>query len=372
MRFYDNTVLWNKKVSELGENQALAGYVDRFKKYAYGPDTSALGKLNINLFEYAVAIFDAKEATTTVRLAQAVWAQKQQVMSITGTLNIGASIPWNNDWNKRLPGGSDKCVIVVDYVKGVSYELWAAGQPSISLVDWFWIFKSWGGPNGKAGYVPDSQAWLGVASAEKINNIYGPSTLGSRGCGLPKSALTVRVDELVAGKIEHALPLTISNPMYGLPMANPMTNYLAPGAGVTCGFYLDPARKLEYALKMPPTGQDGTNIFTRDKTIPSGMRFALRITDAGIEAWLNSRGFAGAKRNTARIFAVALRDYGAIVAETGGWGVGVECESMSSPGATQKYVQLGLVKENETSKTPSNDLLYGLISYGQLYVVDFE
>lgn len=370
MRFYDSSVLWNKKASELGQNKYLSNYVDRFHKYAYGPDPSALGKLNINLFDYSVAIFDARQANTTVRLAQAVWAQNQQTMSVTGTLKIGDAIPWNQDWLKRLPGGSDKCILIIDYSKGISWEIWGAGQPSYSCIDWFWIFKAFGGPNGKAGYQPDSPSWLGVASAERINNIYGSSTMGSRGCGLPKSALTVRADELMSGVINHALPLTISNPMYGMPMANPMTNYLAPGAGYTSGFYLEPARKLEYAFKMPPTGQDGTNVFSRDKTIPSGMRFALAITDANIEAWLAQRGFIGPKKNTARIFAACLREYGAVVAETGGWGVGIECESISSPGASEKYKSLGLLNEGETSANPSGDLLHGLLSYGSLYVVN--
>jgi hypothetical protein len=44
--------------------------------------------------------------------------------------------------------------------------------------------------------------------------------------------------------------------------------------------------------------------------VPEGTRFSLDLTDAEIEAWLDSRGYTGTLRKTARTIAVALREYG--------------------------------------------------------------
>jgi len=189
-----------------------------------------------------------------------------------------------------------------------------------------------------------------------------PGTYSERGMGIEKLALITTADEVASGAIPHSLEMTVFNTMFGGPSCSPD----APGAGVDCGFFLPPSTKVEW-----PNGYNGTcganNIPTtsamRSRTVPEGMRFALDITDAQINAWLDSRGYAGAKRETARIFAVGLRDYGWIIAETGCWGAAIETDGVQNPEAAAKWRALGV---DETS----GNLLHGLLTRENIYVVN--
>ena len=59
----------------------------------------------------------------------------------------------------------------------------------------------------------------------------------------------------------------------------------------------------------PPAGQFeliGTNadLAALARAVPEGARFSIDVTDAEIEAWLNSRGYTGSLRTTARTIAI--------------------------------------------------------------------
>ena len=84
-------------------------------------------------------------------------------------------------------------------------------------------------------------------------------------------------------------------------------------------------------------GAGAWTLSTSGTCSPDGLRIAVNITDAQINNWLDSRGFTGAKRNTARIFAVAMRDYGGIVLETGCYGIGMETDGLfdTRPGGSR-------------------------------------
>jgi hypothetical protein len=104
------------------------------------------------------------------------------------------------------------------------------------------------------------------------------------------------------------------------------------------------------------------------KTVPDGMRFALNITDADITKWLDSRAYTGRLRETARIFAVALRDYGFIIAETGCGGTHIETDSALYGNAAILWQNLGITKDG--TNTPKKNLIAGLITTQNLYVVN--
>ena len=108
---------------------------------------------------------------------------------------------------------------------------------------------------------------------------------GSRGIGVNYLAMLVRPWEIEKGVIEHALSMPI--------------------VGTSGQFFVAPATKLEHPGKVG--------------NIPEGMRFALKATDAEIDAYINSlTGVSTIKKRTIRIIFVALRDYGWFITDTAG------------------------------------------------------
>ena len=108
------------------------------------------------------------------------------------------------------------------------------------------------------------------------------------------------------------------------------------------------------------------------QAVPEGMRLAINITDPQIENWLDSRGYTGAKRRTAKIFAVAMRDYGAIILETGCWGINLETDGIldtRTGGSRDIWARNGITAISGNAN-PHGDLLAGLITQSNLYVVN--
>lgn len=390
-RFFSEDASWNKPVSVFGESAYLDKYAEILWDYGGGPEFRVDGKSRKtgggffpSFKNFSVPIYDIKTATKTARLFQATWAQNQ--LTLSDQLKIGDSIPWNPEWR---PGGysdlvnqTDRIMAIVDYESGLAYELWRVEEPKLGCFDFF-------GPNGQAGYDLNDQNHLCIAGVSKYTNLFTAkegSTIQGRGMGINKLALVTRADEVASGKIEHAMALTIANPMFGPTIAS---SYREAGAGSTKGFFLKPATRLEHSnpatLGLGDVTTAPIDDVERSKTNPSGMRFALKITDAEIENWLKKRdsdaqklgdkswSYSGAKSNTARIFAVAWRDYGAVVAETGGNGIGMEMDGIQGP-AKATWEKLGIVDETVPGQTedhyPVNDLFDGLITRERLYVVN--
>ena len=179
-----------------------------------------------------------------------------------------------------------------------------------------------------------------------------------RGMGaLQAMALLPTLDEVEKGSINHALNMETYGTMFG--PACPTSGGGTPG--VDCGYAVAPATRLEWWNG--PAGECGSvaqqNTPTdRAKTVPEGMRFALDMTDAQIDAWLDTKGYTGAKRTTARIFAVALRDYGWIISDTTCWTSATAVEGVANPQARARWAALGV-----TNITPqaNSEFLQGLI-----------
>ena len=283
-------------------------------------------------------------------------------------LAVGDKVPWNPQW---APGTQDdRIMAVVDYATGVTYEYWGVGEGSPACFDFM-------GPNVQAGFNPLGDGDICVAGASRYDDLFTASdadgtTIDGRGMGINKLALVTRADEVLQGEIRHALELSITNNLFGEPACDPIDSGTAPGAGTSCGFYLPPATKLEWtsgsAGRCGPTRPVDLSDENRARMIPAGLRIALDVTDAEIESWLDERDYDGAKRRTARVFAVALRDYGAVVAETGCWGVGVETDGLVDPVSRGKWARAGIVDDG--TDNPAVDLLDGLITKDRLYVVE--
>ena len=137
---------------------------------------------------------------------------------------------------------------------------------------------------------------------------------------------------------------------------------------MSCGFFVPPATKLERINPNIGCAAQVVNDLERSKTIPEGMRFALDISDPEIDQWLDSRKYTGKIRSTARVFAVALRDYGWIIAETGCHGMLIQTDSFVEGEAAPIWRnELGLTGTDP--KFPNADLIAGLITEKRVRVI---
>lgn len=225
----------------------------------------------------------------------------------------GTSMPWNPAW---LPAaGTDAQVIVLHPATGREWDLWQ---------------------------VRFANATVTATNGNLIPGDYRAKEDGfkpSRGCGIPYLAMLGRPEEIMLGEIRHALPMVIRN---------------TDGA-----LFVAPATKLEH----PEHSPDG---------IPEGMRFALRVSDGEIEAWLRSlpSDLAEETRQSARVVARALRDYGWFISDTGG-AASLQFESAAS--AHEKWRALGLDVRPFAGRLehPSNprNLLRGLMRDDRIYAI---
>jgi hypothetical protein len=344
----------NQPVATFGASKDLQEYSTRL--WNYGGGAAPKGRINVGFGDYSVPFYDAKDATTIARGYQATWAQN--LMSF-GTLPIGGAIPWNPTWKGGT--GNDGYLIIVDRVTDQVWELGGVGGPAANC--------AFNLANASAGFDPGASRHLCLSRVQKYSGLYtaDPSIVDGRGMGGAKAALLALADEVAAGIIPHALQLTIVPTMFG-PPCRPVNNASAVGAGSSCGFYVPPATKLE--RNNPDIGcpvKQAVTIEERRKTIPEGLRFALAVTDADIEQWLDSRAYTGPLRSTARVFAVALRDYGFIVSETGCFGMLIGTDSATVGPSAPKWRALGITG---AAPNPNIDLLAGLITPERIVVVE--
>jgi hypothetical protein len=164
---------------------------------------------------------------------------------------------------------------------------------------------------------------------------YEGSNIASRGVGIQYLAMLVRPEEIVAGKIEHALSMPIRNP--------------------DSSKYVAPATKLEHLS----TGAG----------IPEGTRFALNVTEAQIGSWIDSlpKGLPAETYRSAKIIAEALRDYGWFITDTSG-GAHLQFEDRITAGA--EWDRLGLGRDITVNyKNYPTDLLDGLLTPDRIYAI---
>jgi hypothetical protein len=251
------------------------------------------------------------------------------VVSTYGNMN-GKTMPWGKTWQ---PGpATDSQVIVIDPVTGREWNLWnvSFNESVISASNANLVQM---GVNSGDGSNPGNYL-------TKENGF-----IPSRGIGIQYMAMLVRPEEVKDGVIHHALATTIANT-----------------AGDKC---VPPATKIEHSEHGPaiPVGT----------AIPEGTRFALNVTDAEITTWINSFPSDLPNRttaqNTARIMAVALRDYGWFVSDSSGGGaMGFQIEGSGS--AESQWVSLGFGDfSSSNGKIYPRDFFDGLFSPLKIYAI---
>jgi hypothetical protein len=221
----------------------------------------------------------------------------------------GQSMPWNPQW--QAAPGTDAQVIVLDPEKGIEWNLWQV---------------AFDGRTVKA------------TNGSRVPGSYWTREVGfipSRGAGIPYLAMLVRGHEVAAGSIQHALAMPVIN---------------------TAGHkYFAPATKIEHPDK-------------RNNGLPEGIRFALDVSDAAIEKWIETlpEELPEATRKSARTIARALRDYGWFVVDTAGAAT-LQFESRLTAGDCWKIT--GLEPLEIDDKEYPRDLLDGLMTRDRIYAV---
>ena len=402
MRFTSPTASWNKPVSQFGAATGyLASLKDRFWLYAGYP--AAPGSFNVAFQDYSVPIHDLRTATST-NTVRAFMQQEYQSTSAFfdpafNHVQIGDYIPWNDQWQHGT--GNDRLMMAVNPATGEYWgyngtDLPLSGLGTNQCIDRGFPPFIPNGPNTNAGFNesnPNHKCFYtmgrNTVTAGTAGNAYtitDGATNTERGAGINKLIGITRAIEVDQGVIAHALEFTVTSTMFGQPLCSPAKGFSdtrAQGGG--CGFYLAPATRVEFTQdptnrcgnstengQINPQTYNSPTVANRLKTVPEGMRLAINITDPQIENWLDSRGYTGAKRRTAKIFAVAMRDYGAIILETGCWGINLETDGIldtRTGGSRDIWARNGITAISGNAN-PHGDLLAGLITQSNLYVVN--
>lgn len=270
------------------------------------------GDFNLGFDQYTFPVYYVKDAT-----------DQFTVKEVGGyTTNIGnTKIPFNPLW--EASPGSDSQIILLDPASGKEWNLW---QVSVDVTK-----KLVNISNGNLVSAGEERDGVPGNYWTKENG-FKPS----RGIGIQYFAMLVVPEEIQQGKIEHALTFAVPNP---------------DGT-----FSVPPATKIEH-----PTWPGGG--------VPEGMRFALNVTNAQIDSWIASlpAELSAQTKRSARIIAVALRDYGWFITDTGGntkW----QFEDRKSAGAEWDALGLGVDKRIGTKKYPK-DLLDGLLQRDRVYAI---
>lgn len=354
VRWFADDASWNRPAAELGRApDRVQPFARRLWDHAGGDDRAGFWKPAF--VDYSVPAYEASTATGRARVFQTSWSEKLFTFGVPPA----TVIPWSPRWK---PGtGNDNILLIVDgerawKVAGVGQAAWNCMQLGNIVA---------------ANSTPDVGEELCVSDVRITERLLsgsdGVDVGKDRGNGMPKAALVARAEEVRAGAITHALEMTITNTMFGAPACDPVDR--APPDVDSCGWFVPPGRQLERANPVIAGCHQGQSFTPADRarTIPGGMRFALNVSDDEITDWLDQRGYTGPLRRTARIFAVAMRDYGWIIAETACFGVGIETDGIVGP-ARDLWAELGI--EPNGTGWPHRDLLDGLATPERVWVVD--
>lgn len=380
---FDPLAPWNVPVCGLARDPRSDEWRDRFWYWShYNPRVTGLpqttpstGRHNIMfgldadpLVDFSVAVYDARDATGWIRVFQRNgWRGSMYP-------DNGGAIPWNPAW--KASWGSDAMMVILDPTTGREWDLWGVVQsgPGIIANDtecWHWklAFFIPGGP-----YVSGQDLCVGSVNLIRTADLagimdyrtYGGNAPGARGVGIQESAMLVTPEAVASGRIRHALMMPVYNTMTG---PNPCTEaeFAAGKLGQECGHAVAPAGNFEregtfdQGCVAPIDGPVSAETYRRT-TIPEGIRYALDLTPAEIEAWLDQRGYTGARRSTARVFARALVEFGWFITDTSCYGADFQVASGVNPATAAAWRALGIHDDGR-------DLLDGLFRRDRIYTV---
>lgn len=311
-------------------------------------DASGAVRLALTYDWWTWPVQDRANATTTINIwpNPDVWSESARWSTWAARLaaKYPLQVPWNPDlWRTgSSPAGTNPDLgVIVNNADGSGWELLGLRKPAwwqVPAVAW----------QATPGLFQPTRYRAGDYIAD-MAHVRNATTLGhyqGRGCGdVAKITGLVRGRHLLDGLIPFAVAIAAPT-QWG------------PGAR-----YVPPATRVEWSDRSPY----GTSLVIPPGDTPAapphGSRFALSITDAEIDAWLDSRSYTGALRRTARTFAVALRDFGWWIAETGTGQSQIESTGINGPDATAFYLA-GI-----TTRTTALTLLDGLITRDRTYTV---
>jgi hypothetical protein len=371
---------WNVPVCGLTQDPRSADWANRFYYYSHynkymggDPSQATDSTLHTVMFgldanpvnDFSVAVYDAKDATTTARVFQrSGW---------DGAMNTGngATIPWNPTW--RASTGSDALLTIIDHTTGHEWTLWGLVQSTYSLPlndtqCWGWI--PYGYQRGTDLCVGSADMSKNAAGTTPINtNTYAGNNPATRGSGIDEYALLATPQEASTGQIRHALAMPVFNTMNGGPgQICTQTQMNTTAFGSTCGNAVAPAGQFEsgsvggHGCGNNPPAAALTDTTYRQTTIPEGTRFALHMTDQDIETWLNTRGYTGQKRVTAKAFAVALVNYGWFITDTSCYSADFQVSGSANPQTAAAWRADGITGDGR-------DLLQGLITKTNVWTI---
>lgn len=380
--------VWNQPVCNLPQYSKSAEYAERFYNWANvndgTPATSTVrGKLGMGLdfpkptpFDpdgtrniWSRNVYSASDATTTTKVRSHKWPSNldgtkwndNPVLAKPGysSYNPETSIPWNPAWKTGQAGDNE--IVIIDESSGRIYEIWGYWKTDFDRLAKCQLND------------PSRICAMSVNIGRDIDgNIIDYRTFeglhGDRGVGFSKLITFTRPQEILAGEIRHALGVAAPSTMYGPPCTAEQLGTAAEGN--TCGVAFAPATKIEHGDRITPDylRSPYNQTYTLDKTVPEGMRFALDISDQEIDNWISSQDRFDDNpqlANSARVIAIALRDYGFMIVDTSGNGAGIQASGAENPKDLALWNQLGFHTDDDGPK-----LLSGLIQKDKLYVVE--
>jgi hypothetical protein len=315
--------------------------------------------------DFSVAVYNARDATTMMKVRhRANW---------NGAWNFGPdqTIPWNPGWHAS--SGSDGLILILDPDHGVVEGLWGVVQKDANGN--FNDSECWSHKLDGTGYDRSTDLCAGGALVSSNSTgqpvdyrTYTGNEPVARGSGIPALAMVTFPEEVAQGAIRHALMMPVYNTMGGPTCGADVTSESDPRFGTTCGRAVAPAGSLENPTKDATScGPDADNGITQDQrrkqAVPEGTRYALRLTDADIDTWLDSRHYTGELRRTARIFAVALRDYGWFITDTTCYAAEFQVAGGANPATATAWRHLGIAGDGRS-------LLYGLMTRQRIVTIE--
>ncbi len=370
---------WNIPACKLPVFSQSADYVSRLYNHAMPNDGSTTGLSRRGNFNigfgfgdtkdlFAHAVYSASEAngkTTKIRVCGNPHCNPSNFdgdlkQNDTKGYLPDKEIPWDPNW--AIAEGGDNQVIIVDEAKGELITLSEIKKDSLGAL-------------GQCGVIAPERLCVSSAKVIRDNSgklanylTYDGSTSG-RGIGQSHYATLLTPQEVMAGEIRHALGMGIFNTAFGPEctkeqLATNNWNII----GKTCSTAFAPATKFEWSSANKISDRISSlskydNITTLDKTVPEGMRFVLKMTDAEVETFIKNKGYTGAKANTTRIIIKALRDYGFMPVDTGG-SAQFQVAGVLNPSYREMWKQLGITQEDDKK------LLHGLFTETNMVVVE--
>jgi hypothetical protein len=255
--------------------------------------------------------------------------------------------------------------MILDPDTGEEWDIWALSTPQIPTGSVNQLECSLDLTDAAGGFDPTAD--LCAASVNIIaspdgkvadTRTYTGNFPSADGGGIQGTYGLTTPQEVESGVIKHALNFSVSPvlSMTGPVCPSDVTTPDDPRVATTCGTAVAPAGQFENRNIISTPDQ-------LQKMVPEGTRLVVDNTDAQIDAWLDSRAYTGVLRQTARTFAVALRDYGLIQSDTSGGPAFIGVSGANNPVTAAGWRSLGIADTGFT-------LLDGLVTASNIKVLE--